>query len=120
MSLALVCVLVDKELPWKRKQQDVQRDLRGLAHWTGCSAGTARGCRCGRRAIDISRLSWTERRIRPCGQTVSGTGRTRMVRRDLLRGFVAVCGLRALGLPAFGAEIVELKKSKAEWRKLLP
>jgi peptide-methionine (R)-S-oxide reductase len=38
-----------------------------------------------------------------------------MVRRDLLRGFVAV-----FALPAFGAEIVELKKSKEEWRKLLP
>jgi peptide-methionine (R)-S-oxide reductase len=38
-----------------------------------------------------------------------------MVRRSLLLAFVAAAAARA-----FGADIVELKKSKAEWKKLLP
>ena len=38
-----------------------------------------------------------------------------MVRRNLLLAFVAAAATRA-----FGTDIVELKKSKAEWKKLLP
>jgi len=48
-----------------------------------------------------------------------------MVRRNLLRGFVAGAALQAISTRAAdgvqsGAGIVELKKSKSEWKELLP